>query len=128
VTIALRLLGEVRWRDSAVVGDRPQALLAALAAAAGRPVANDKLIDLVWGGHPPLNGLKSLQVLVSRTRSACGTEVIRRHRAGYRLGAAPAEVDSTQLAELVREPGPRWPRTRCSRPGSRRKPGPSELA
>jgi hypothetical protein len=32
VGIELRLLGEERWRDNAVVGDRPQALLAALAA------------------------------------------------------------------------------------------------
>ena len=101
MSIALYLLEDVRWRDSAVVGDRAQALLAALAAARGRLVPDGELIDLVWGEDRPLNGLKSLQVLVSRTRSACGTDVIRRDGAGYRLGVAPAEVDSTRLAELV---------------------------
>jgi predicted ATPase/DNA-binding SARP family transcriptional activator len=103
VSIALSLLGEVRCRGRAVVGDRPQALLAALAARDGRPVRADELIGLVWGEDVPLNGLKSLQVLVSRTRSACGADVIVRDGAGYRLGTAPEEVDSVRLAALVRD-------------------------
>src|SRR5262249_13810399 len=53
--------------------------------------------------EPPVNGLKSLQVLVSRTRSACGQDAILRDGAGYRLGVAPAEVDSVRLTELVRD-------------------------
>jgi predicted ATPase/DNA-binding SARP family transcriptional activator len=103
VTIALSLLGDVRWRQQAVVGDRPQALLAALAARGGRPVPDDELVGLVWGEEPPANGLKSLQVLVSRTRSACGADTIVREGAGYRLGAAPSEIDSVRLSELVRD-------------------------
>jgi predicted ATPase/DNA-binding SARP family transcriptional activator len=103
VSIALSLLGDVRWREQAVVGDRPQALLAALATRKGRSVPDGELVELVWGGEPPVNGLKSLQVLVSRTRTACGADVIRRDGAGYRLGAAPGEIDSVRLAELVHE-------------------------
>jgi predicted ATPase/DNA-binding SARP family transcriptional activator len=103
VSIALTLLGEVRCRGQAVVGDRPQALLAALAARDGRPVRAEELIELVWGEDAPVNGLKSLQVLVSRTRSACGADVIVREGAGYRLGTAPGEVDSVRLATLVRD-------------------------
>jgi predicted ATPase/DNA-binding SARP family transcriptional activator len=103
VSFALSLLGDVRWRQRAVVGDRPQALLAALAVRGGRPVPDDELIELVWGDERPVNGLKSLQVLVSRTRSACGADTIVREDAGYRLGAAPDEVDSVRLAELVRD-------------------------
>jgi len=103
VSIALNLLGEVRCRGQAVVGDRPQALLAALAARDGRPVRAEELIELVWGDDAPVNGLKSLQVLVSRTRSACGGDVIIREGAGYRLGTAPDEVDSVRLAALVRD-------------------------
>ena len=97
MSIALSLLGDVRWRDQVVVGDRPQALLAALAARGGRPVPADELIGLVWGEDAPANGLKSLQVLVSRTRSACGGDAIVRDGAGYRLGAAPGEVDKKKL-------------------------------
>src|SRR5215469_2016101 len=103
VSIQLRLLRDVRWRDNAVVGDRPQALLAALAAAPGRPVLDVELVDLIWGDEPPANGLKSLQVLVSRTRSACDAGVIVRDGAGYRLGVTPDEVDSARLSGLVRD-------------------------
>jgi predicted ATPase/DNA-binding SARP family transcriptional activator len=103
VNFTLSLLADVRWRQRPVVGDRPQALLASLAARGCRPVPDDELIKLVWGEEPPVNGLKSLQVLVSRTRSACGGDVIARDGAGYRLGAAPGEVDSVRLSELVRD-------------------------
>jgi predicted ATPase len=102
VSIALTLLADVRWRGRPVAGDRPQALLAALAARDCRPVRPEELIELVWGDDAPSNGLKSLQVLVSRSRNACGADVIVRDGAGYRLGAAPGEVDSARLAEVVR--------------------------
>jgi predicted ATPase len=84
------------------VGDRPRALLAALAARGCRPVPAEDLIELVWGDEAPLNGMKSLQVLVSRARTACGAEAIVRDGAGYRLGAVPDEVDSARLSALVR--------------------------
>jgi predicted ATPase len=102
VSIALTLLADVRWRGRPVAGDRPQALLAALAARDCRPVRSEELIELVWGDDAPSNGLKSLQVLVSRARNACGADAIVRDGGGYRLGAAPGEVDSARLAELVR--------------------------
>jgi predicted ATPase/DNA-binding SARP family transcriptional activator len=103
VSIALSLLADVRWRGSPVVGDRPQALLAALAARDCRPVRAEELIDLVWGDEAPRNGMKSLQVLVSRVRNACGADAIVRDGIGYRLGPAPGEVDSARLSGLVRE-------------------------
>jgi predicted ATPase/DNA-binding SARP family transcriptional activator len=102
VSIALTLLAEVRWRGRPVAGDRPQALLAALAARDCRPVRPEELIELVWGDDAPSNGAKSLQVLVSRVRNACGADAIVRDGARYRLGAAPGEVDSVRLTELVR--------------------------
>jgi predicted ATPase/DNA-binding SARP family transcriptional activator len=102
VSIALTLLTDVRWRGRPVAGDRPQALLAALAARDCRPVRPEELIELVWGEDAPSNGPKSLQVLVSRARNACGADAIVRDGAGYRLGATPGEVDSARLAELVR--------------------------
>ena len=103
MSFALTVLGDVRWRQQPVVGDRPQALLAALAARGCRPVPADELIELVWGDEQPVNALKNLQVLVSRTRSACGADAIVRDGVGYRLGAAPCEVDGLRLAELVKE-------------------------
>jgi len=105
VSVALSLLEDVRWRGQSVVGERPRALLAALAAGGGRPVRAEELIELVWGDDAPANATKSLQVLVSRTRSACGADAIVRDGVGYRLGVAPADVDSLRLAALVREAG-----------------------
>ena len=103
MTIALNLLADVRWRGKPVAGDRPQALLAALAAGGGRSVRAEELIELVWGDEAPLNGMKSLQVLVARARNVCGPDAIVRDGAGYRLGAAPGEVDSARLSRLVRD-------------------------
>jgi predicted ATPase/DNA-binding SARP family transcriptional activator len=103
VTIALTLLEDVRWHGVPVVGERPRALLAALAARGSRPVGATELVELVWGEAAPANSVKSLQVLVSRTRSACGPDVIVRDGVGYRLGVAPDEVDSARLSGLVRD-------------------------
>ena len=103
MAIALTLLADVRWRGRPVAGERPQALLAALAARDCRPVGPAELVELVWGDEAPSNSLKGLQVLVSRVRSACGADVIVRDGIGYRLGAAPAEVDCVRLSSLVRE-------------------------
>jgi DNA-binding SARP family transcriptional activator len=102
VTVALCLLDDVRWRGRSVARERPRALLAALDAGGGRPVRTEELIALVWGDEAPANATKSLQVLVSRTRSACGTDAIVRDGIGYRLGVAPAEIDAIRLASLVR--------------------------
>ncbi len=103
MTVALTLLDDVRWRGTVVVGDRPRALLAALAASGGRTVRGEELVELVWGEEAPANATKSLQVLVSRTRSACGPDVIVRDGVGYRLGVEPGEVDSMRLSALVRD-------------------------
>ena len=64
MTVALTLLGDVRWRGAPVAGERSQALLAALAADAGRPVRAERLIDMIWGDEAPADAAKGLQVLV----------------------------------------------------------------
>ncbi|MDX6742377.1 ATP-binding protein [Actinocorallia sp. A-T 12471] len=103
--IELRLLGQVRWRGRAVVGDRAQALLAALAGA-GRGVSAGTLVAEVWGEEEPVNPGKALQVLVSRTRAVVGAETVLTEGGGYRLGVAADEVDAGRLrglAERARE-------------------------
>jgi predicted ATPase/DNA-binding SARP family transcriptional activator/tetratricopeptide (TPR) repeat protein len=100
VTLALTFLDGVRWRGEQVVGDRPQALLAALASA-GRVVRAEQLVAEIWGDDVPANPGKALQVLVSRTRTACAAEAVARDGDGYRLGIAASAVDSSRLAELA---------------------------
>ena len=97
VPIVLTLLDDVRWRGEPVVGDRPQALLAALAC--GRAVRTEHLVEQVWADEAPANPAKALQVLVSRTRTACGPDAVARAGDGYRLGIAADEVDCLVVRE-----------------------------
>jgi predicted ATPase/DNA-binding SARP family transcriptional activator len=97
VPIVLTLLDDVRWRGEPVVGARPQALLAALAC--GRVVRAEHLVEQIWAEEEPANPAKALQVLVSRTRTACGADAVARAGDGYRLGIAADEVDSLVVRE-----------------------------
>jgi len=104
VPLALTLLDGVRWYGEPVVGDRPQALLAALAlgtVSGGRAVRAESLVDAVWADDVPANPAKALQVLVSRTRTACAPEAVVREGDGYRLGLGPDEVDALLVRDLV---------------------------
>ncbi|MCW2846339.1 MAG: transcriptional regulator, winged helix family [Marmoricola sp.] len=106
VTPTLRLLGDVSWRGSSIAGDRPAALLAALALNPSG-VSDAGLVDVVWEDDLPANPHKALQVLVSRIRTQCGASVVVRHSGGYRLGLGSEEVDALQLATLVDQAGER---------------------
>ena len=97
---ALRLLDDVSWQGSPLPGDRPAALLAALALSPGG-VSDNALIDVVWGDDRPANPSKALQVLVSRVRSQCGADVVVRHGNGYRLGVGHDEVDALLIGGLL---------------------------
>ncbi|GAA1023852.1 AfsR family transcriptional regulator [Acrocarpospora pleiomorpha] len=98
--IHLSLLDGVRWRGQPVVGERAQALLAALALAC-RTVNADRLVAEVWGDSEPANPAKALQVLVSRTRSVVGSEALVTEGAGYRLEVPPDRVDAGRLHGLA---------------------------
>jgi hypothetical protein len=104
VTVRLRLLDRVAWDDTTIPGERPAALLAALAThRSGLPDAT--LAELVWGDELPAHPTKALQVLVSRLRSV-DRDLVTRGGAGYRLGAVDhpdVEVDAWALEDLVRQ-------------------------
>ena len=97
MTVALTLLEDVRWRGTTVVG-RACAGAAGGAGAPGAavPVRAERLIELVWGDEAPANATKSLQVLVSRTRTALwrGRDRPRRRPA---TGSASTPPRSTAL-------------------------------
>ncbi len=103
MVVSLTLLDGVRWEGAPVAGDRPQALLAALASEHGRPVRSRLLVEMIWCGELLANPTKGLQVVVSRTRAACGAGAVVRDGDGYRLGLPPAQVDSCLLGQLVAE-------------------------
>ncbi|SEP47420.1 BTAD domain-containing putative transcriptional regulator [Amycolatopsis saalfeldensis] len=96
----ISLLGplDVRTEDGAAVevaGARLRALLTALALEPGRVVASARLVDAVWGEHPP-GTANALQALVSRLRKAGIAPDST--PTGYRLAA---ETDVARFEELL---------------------------
>lgn len=109
-----RLLGEVELRAAGrtldVGAPRPQAVLAALAVDAGRPVAIETLIDRVWADTPPVEVRNVLYSYLSRTRrllrqaaALTGETTVRidRRHAGYVLDIDPDLVDLHRFRRLV---------------------------
>ncbi|MET8039695.1 BTAD domain-containing putative transcriptional regulator [Micromonospora sp. NPDC005215] len=104
-------------REIAVGGPRLRALLALLLLDAGRVVSAERLIDGLYGEHPPRGAANALQSLVSRLRQALPAEhtPVEFHPAGYRLAVDPTDVDAyrfERLAEAGRRAlaGGDWPR------------------
>ncbi|MBJ7357456.1 NB-ARC domain-containing protein [Nocardioides sp.] len=89
------------WRGTPLPAGRTHALLAALVAGERSGVSEDALVAAVWEDDIPANPGKALQVVVSRTRSQTGPDVVVRTARGYRLGLAPDAVDAWALADLV---------------------------
>jgi DNA-binding SARP family transcriptional activator len=112
----LRLLGEVELRAAGQVLDvgapRPQAVLAALAVDAGRPVAIETFIDRVWDANPPAEVRNVLYSHLSRIRrllrqaatltGEMAVQIERRH-AGYVLDIDPDLVDLHRFRRLVEQ-------------------------
>ncbi|WP_370932598.1 BTAD domain-containing putative transcriptional regulator [Amycolatopsis sp. cg13] len=86
----------------AVGGPRGRALLALLAADAGRFVSAERLIDGLYGEDPPDGAANALQSQVSRLRSALKLP-IELTSAGYRLRIEPDEVDAHRFERLASE-------------------------
>ena len=97
---------EVRTDDGVVAdvpGARLRALLIALALEPGRVVAKAKLIDWIWGEHPPLDAANALQRLASRLRKALPDGMVEGQTGGYRLTVEPEAVDAVRFESLVRQ-------------------------
>src|SRR4029077_5650933 len=104
VTILLRLLDEVSYAGSPVAGARPADLLAALVLHPSG-IADQRLVDEIWGDDLPAVPGKALQVLVSRLRTQLGAETLARADGGYRLALEPDAVDAWVLERLVTDAG-----------------------
>ncbi|WP_255509064.1 BTAD domain-containing putative transcriptional regulator [Micromonospora sp. A202] len=104
-------------REVPVGGPRLRALLALLLLDAGRVVSAERLIDGLYGEHPPRGAANALQSQVSRLRQAlpAGHDPVEFHPAGYRLAVDPDDVDAYRFERLA-ETGRRaladgdWPR------------------
>src|SRR5215208_336488 len=106
----VEVLGPVEaWvdgREVALGGQRPRALLAALALTRGRVVSSERLIDELWGEDPPARARDSLQVHVSRLRKAlteagAGAGRLVSQSGGYVLVVRPGERDIDRWHEAI---------------------------
>ncbi|MER6219316.1 BTAD domain-containing putative transcriptional regulator [Streptomyces sp900105755] len=86
-----------------VGGARLRALLTVLALRPGRAVPAGLLVDEVWGDEPPADAGGALQALVGRLRRALGATAVDSTDGGYRLAAAPDDVDLHRFERLTGE-------------------------
>jgi DNA-binding SARP family transcriptional activator/tetratricopeptide (TPR) repeat protein len=99
---------EVIGADGEVValsGERERTLLATLVLGAGQPVSVSRLIDALWGEHPPATAANTLQVHVSNLRKklagAGAAGNLESVPEGYALRVRADEVDATVFARVV---------------------------
>ncbi|NNN35998.1 AfsR family transcriptional regulator [Streptomyces sp. S3(2020)] len=86
-----------------VGGARLRALLTVLALRPGRTVAVSLLVDEVWDGDPPADAQGAVQALVGRLRRALGADTVASADGGYRLVAAPDDIDLHRFDRLTGE-------------------------
>ena len=84
-------------------GAKRRALLALLILHANEVVRTDRLVDELWGEHPPANAPAALQNHVSRLRKALGVDVLVTKPWGYVLRAEPDTIDLQRFETLVAE-------------------------
>ena len=109
--VEYRLLGslEVVADGGAVELGPPKqrAVLAVLLLHAGEIVTTDRLIEQVWGEHPPRTAAHSVQLYVSELRKALdrvnGGPAIQTRPPGYLLRVEPERVDVRRFERLVAE-------------------------
>ncbi|MDQ8701347.1 BTAD domain-containing putative transcriptional regulator [Streptomyces sp. LHD-70] len=88
----------------AVGGPRLRALLTVLALRAGRTVPVAQLVAEVWDGDEPADATAALQALVGRLRRSLGHAAVESvDGGGYRLAAAPDDVDAHRFERLAGE-------------------------
>ncbi|MFE0676115.1 BTAD domain-containing putative transcriptional regulator [Streptomyces sp. NPDC058867] len=84
-----------------VGGARLRALLCVLALRGGRAVPARLLVEEVWGADPPADAPGALQALVGRLRRGLGAGAVESVDGGYRLAAAPEDVDLHRFERLT---------------------------
>jgi DNA-binding SARP family transcriptional activator len=104
--VEFRILGPLEVVDGdrplALKGSRPRALLVLLLTSANEVVSADRLIDELWGAHPPREAGNALQYHVSQLRKALAHEGLIETRApGYLIRLEPDQLDLLRFERLV---------------------------
>lgn len=96
-------------RRVALSSDRQRAVLAALLAVPGEVVSADRLVEAVWGNHPPASAQASLHSHISRLRRALaavaggGPDPLLTETGGYRIELGVHDLDAAGSEALLDE-------------------------
>jgi DNA-binding SARP family transcriptional activator len=104
--VRVRLLGSVDLAGARgpvpLSGLRRKAVLAVLALQTGQVVSTGRLIDIVWGDHPPRTATNTLQSHVSYLRRLIGhKDSIRARFPGYLLDLGDGGTDVAEAEHLI---------------------------
>jgi DNA-binding SARP family transcriptional activator len=105
--LEFRILGplEVLDQGSPVQfgGRNQRALLTLLLLRVNEPVSSERLVNELWGEHPPRTATTSLQNAVSQLRKLLGPGLLHTRPAGYVLELDGDQLDLVRFERLVRE-------------------------
>jgi len=86
------------------IGKGKQRLLVAdLAVHVGEVVSVDRLMDDIWGEHPPQSARHGVEVYVAQAKTKLGKEAILRREPGYVLDLDPERIDAVRFARRAAE-------------------------
>lgn len=86
----------------ALGGPKQRLVLSLLLADAGRSVGLDRMIDQIWGDHPPDRARHTLQAYISELRALL-PDAIEWTGHGYRLSVSSTRIDAARFERLVEE-------------------------
>ena len=89
-------------RELALPTGHQRSLLVLLVLGAGVPVSRDRLIDELWGEHPPASAVSAIHVHLSKLRVLLGGRLVR-VPAGYALESGSFELDVWRFDSLVEQ-------------------------
>jgi DNA-binding SARP family transcriptional activator len=84
-------------------GRNQRALLTLLLLRANEAVSAERLVDQLWGEHPPRTATTSLQNTVSQLRKLLGPGLLHTRPTGYLLEVDGAQLDLACFDQLVRK-------------------------
>src|SRR5688500_10394206 len=84
-------------------GRNQRALLTLLLLRANEAVSAERLVDQLWGEHPPRTATTSLQNTVSQLRKLLGPGLLHTRPTGYLLEVDGGQLDLACFDRLVRK-------------------------
>ncbi|MYS94830.1 MULTISPECIES: ATP-binding protein [Streptomyces] len=97
----LTFLSRVAYRGREITAPRLRGLLALLAGELRSGCSTARLVDGLWRDELPANPANALRILVSRTRSQLGADVVVSTPTGYRLALGEEQVDSSAVVRCA---------------------------